>query len=118
MSQIYRQANGIFADVGEKSEGNELIPPLLESIIDAGDTCEAVEMSLEGSSYNDPAQIATLAAFINDIVESTERGTLSFKRKPEDEVKRERGAPKLEHHGLPSTEDKGWKAFQQFFASP
>lgn len=118
MSQIYRQAKAIFADVGEKSEGNELIPPLLESIIDAGDTCEAIEMSLEGSSYNDPAQIATLGALMNDIVESTEQGTLSFKRKSEDEVKRETGAPKLEHHGLPSPEDKGWKAFRQFFASP
>lgn len=86
MSQIYGQAKGIFADVGEKAEGNELIPPLLESMIGAGDTCEAIKMSLEGSSYNDPAQIATLAAFMNDIVESTERGTLSFKRKSEDEV--------------------------------
>lgn len=118
MFQIYRQAKAIFADVGEKSEGNELIPPLLESIIDAGDTCEAIEMSLEGSSYNDPAQVATLGAVMNDIVESTERGTLSFKRKSEDEVKRESGAPKLEHHGLPSIVDKGWKAFQHFFASP
>lgn len=118
MSQIYRKAKAIFADVGEKSEGNELIPPLLESIIDAGDTCEAIEMSLEGSSYNDPAQVATLGALMDDIVESTERGTLSFKHKFEDEVKRELGAPKLEHHGLPSIKDKGWKAFQQFFASP
>ncbi|KAL9614603.1 MAG: hypothetical protein Q9167_000891 [Letrouitia subvulpina] len=118
MSRIYRQAKAIIADVGEKSEGKELISPLLESIIDAGDTCEAIEMSLEGSSYNDPARIASLGALMNDIVESTERGTLSFRHKSEDEVKREIVAPKLEHHGLQISENKGWKAFQQFFASP
>lgn len=118
MSRIYRQAKAIFADVGEKSEGKELIPPLLESIIDAGDTCEAIEMSLEGSSYNDPAQTSTLGALMSDIVESTERGTLSFRRDSEDEVRREIVVPKLEHHGLRISENKGWKAFQHFFASP
>lgn len=118
MSRIYRQARAIFADVGEKSEGKELIPPLLESIIDAGDTCEAIEMSLEGSSHNDPAEIASLGAFMNEMVEATGRETLLLRRQASDEVKFEAVAPKLEHHGLPSSQDKGWTAFQQFFASP
>ena len=118
MSRIYRQAKAIFADVGEKAEDKELIPPLLESIIDAGDTCKAIEMSLEGSSYNDPAQIALVGASMNEMVEATERGTLTFRPQVSDEVKRETMAPKLEHHGLPSSQDKGWTAFRQFFESP
>ena len=80
MSQIYRQAKAIYTDVGEKSEGNELIPPLLESIIDAGDTCEAIEKSWERSSCNDPAQVPILGASMNDMVESTERGNFSIRR--------------------------------------
>ncbi len=118
MSRIYQQAKGIVADVGEKSEDKELISPLLESIIYAGDTCEAIEMSLEGSSYNNPAQIASVGAFMNEIVEAFEQWTSTFRRQASDEVKRETVAPKLEHHGLPSIQDKCWTAFRQFFESP
>ena len=117
MSRIYRQAAGVVADVGEKSEGKELISPLLENILEAGHTCEAIEMSLEGSSYNDPAQIASLGALMNEIVEVTGGGEFSFRRQALDEVS---GTvpPKLEHHGLLSAQDESWTAFRQFFASP
>ena len=118
MSRIYRQATAIVADVGDKSEGKELIPPLLENIIEAGETCEAIEMSLEGSSYNDPAQIAFLGALLNEIVEVTRGGTITFRRKASNEVNSETVPPKLEHHGLLPSQDKSWTAFRQFFASP
>ena len=101
----------VIADVGEKSEGKELIPPLLESIIVAGNTCEEIKKSLEGSSCNDPAQIPSLGAVMNETYGVIERGT-------SEEVKRETVAPKLEHHGLLTFEDKGWTAFRRFFASP
>lgn len=113
MSRIYRQAKAIFADIGEKSKGKELIPPLLESIIDEGDICEAIEMSLEGSSYNNPAQISTLGTSMNDIVESTEQGTSSFRRISQDEMERETVASKSMHHGLRTNENRASrKTFQ------
>ena len=118
MSRIYRQATAIVADVGEESEGKELIPPLLENIIEAGHTCEAIEMSLEGSSYNDPAQIASLSALLNDIVEVAGGELSSFRRRALDEVKSETVPPKLEHHGLLSDQDKSWTAIRRFYASP
>ena len=118
MSRIYRQATAIVADVGEKSEDKELIPRLLENIIEAGYICEAIEQSLEGSSYNEPAQIASLGALMNEIVEVTGGGKIGFRRQALDEVKSETVPPKLEHHGLLSSQDKGWTAMRQFFASP
>ena len=106
------------ADVGEKSEGKELIPPLLENILEAGHTCRAIEMSLEGSSYNDPAQIASLGALMNETVEVPREGKFSFRHQASNGVNSEIVPPKLEHHGLLPLEDKGWTALRQFFASP
>jgi Heterokaryon incompatibility protein (HET) len=119
MSRIYRQARAMLADLGEQSEGKELLIPLLDSIIDAGETCDAIAMSLEDRPKNPLVERESLGQIISTIVQSESKGSFGIKSAtdgPEEVV--EPTILRLEHHGMPPKHDDAWVAFRRFFASP
>ena len=68
MSRIYRQSKAMIADVGEQSEREEHIVPLLDNIIDNGKTCDPIAMSLDDSLNNAIAEEHSIGHAITDIL--------------------------------------------------
>ena len=68
MSWIYRESKATITDVREQSEGEEHIVPLLDSVIDVGEICDAIAMSLEDSPNNASAEEHSIEQAITDIL--------------------------------------------------
>ena len=74
MSRMYWQSKAMITDVGEQSEGEEHIVPLLDSIIDTGKMCDAIAMSLEGSPNNAIAGEHSIGHAITDVFLTDSQG--------------------------------------------
>lgn len=109
MRRIFQQAQGVFADVGKEAEQWELLVPLLEAIVKAGENCSAVEDDSKMSS-----SIRSDGKRSGQTVLKTEHDSLGS----ETAMTAEPTHPRLEHYGSPPWKHPAWDSCRLFFASP
>ncbi len=109
MSRIFKQAEGVFADIGEEAEQRELLVPLLKAIVKAGEKCSVEEVGLKK-----PSSIPLDGNTVGLTVVKTEQDSSGS----ETPITAGPAPPKLEHYGLPHINDPAWASCQRFFASP
>lgn len=119
MCRIYRQANSMIADTGEESEGADLLVPLLEKIVQAGESCDVAAKSLEMSPSNALVEQQSLGQITSTVVQSSLPRHFSIKDEADEAIGSAKPViPRLEHYGMPPKTDPAWISFRRFLASP